>query len=330
MRVAILHNPRPQTPDPDAPDDAYEEYDSAETIAAIGAALRCLGVEPEPLIADRQLPSCLAGQRFDFIFNIAEGEAGCCREAIPAAVSELSGIPYTGSDPLTLAVTLDKWIARRIVSPDVPVPRGVLVDLKAGEPDLEQLRYPLIVKPNGEGSSKGIWRESLCADQASAAARCHWLSERYGCPALVEEFLSGAEVTVGVTGNGCDSAVPALMEIAPASGADGPFLYSVEVKRDWRRRVQYRVPPRLSPAQLETIRDYALSAYRLLGCRDVARIDFRLDTAGQPFFLECNPLPGLNPDSSDLAIMSRGILPYERLVQGILLDAVKRVGVSIA
>jgi D-alanine-D-alanine ligase len=332
MRVAILYNPRPD--DSGARDDAFEEYDEPETIVAITKALAEMGVEPTPVTADAEFPWRLKQGGFDFVFNIAEGAGRRCREAVPAAICEFLGLPVTGSDALTLAATLDKAVARRIVSPDVPVARGVLVEGPSDERTLADLIYPVVVKPNDEGSSKGIQRESLCADIIAAAARSRWLRDRYACPVLVEEFLPGLEVTAGVRGNGSDATLIGLMEIAPAEDRGEPFLYSLETKRDFRRQVRYHVPPRLQAAHLEEIRSHALNAYRLLGCRDFARIDFRLDAAGRPRFLECNPLPGLHPESSDIVILSRKSRPererpYQGLVQGILRDAAQRHGVRV-
>jgi D-alanine-D-alanine ligase len=327
VKIAVLHNPRPADKDIALPDDAFEEYDSNETIEAICDALAALG-KPEPVVADRRLPWRLAEGGFDFAFNIAEGEGRRCREAVAASVCELLGLPFTGSDALTLAAAQDKAIARRILSPDIPVARAILVE---GDPDeslLAGLTYPVIAKPNDEGSSKGIGRGSVCPSMAAAAERCRWLRSRYGCPTLVEEFLPGVEVTVGVRGNGAARHILGLMEIA-ASEPGELFVYGVEAKRDWRRRVRYHVPPRLPAAVLDAIADYALEAYCLLGCRDIARIDFRLDAAGRPVFLECNPLPGLNPRDSDIIIMSRDACRYEDLVRGILLDAGQRVGLFI-
>lgn len=329
MKVALLHNPRPERVPPGLPDDAFEEYDPPETIRAIAAALSGLAVAVEPVVADARLPWTLTQGAFDFVFNAAEGAGGRCREAVPAAVCELLAIPSTGPDALTLALCLDKAMARRAVWPDVPVASGVLVD---GEPDasaLEALAYPAIVKPNDEGSSKGI-RDGQClvSDAAAAAARCLALARRYGRPALVEEFLPGPEVTVGVAGSGREARVLGMMEIGPQDGS-GPFVYTVEAKRDFRRRVRYHVPPRLPEAIRETLACRALAAYRLLGCRDIARLDFRCDASGQPRFLECNPLPGLDPERADIVILSRGVLPYERLVQGILADAARRTGVAL-
>ncbi len=325
MKIALLYNGRPSEVPSSSPDDAFEEYDSPETIASISAALCQLGVEVEPVLADRQLPWRLADGAYDFVFNIAEGEGRRYREAAPVAVCELLKIPFTGSDALTLAMTLDKWVARRVVSPDVPVVRAALVEGTIDQVELSQLHYPVIVKPNDEGSSKGIRENSIATDMEAAIERCHRLRDSYCCPVLVEEFLSGMEVTVGIVGNWPNARVLGLMEIAPV-GSNDSFVYSVEVKREFRTRVTYHNPPRIDAQTTELLRDLALRAFRLLGCRDVARMDFRLNGLGQPYFLECNPLPGLNPESGDIVILSRDTLSYEKLVQGILLDAFARVG----
>ena len=329
MKVALLHNVRPPETAAALPDDAFEEYDSPATIAALVAALQPLGIDVEPVVADARLPWRLSDGGFDFAFNYAEGSGRRCREAVPAAVCELLGIPFTGSDALTLAVTLDKSIAKRIVSPDVPVARGVLLDTAADEDGLGDLRYPAIVKPNDEGSSKGIREDPVCGDATAAARRARWLRERYGCPVLVEEFLTGAEVTVAIAGNHPDVRVLGTMEIAPIADANGPFVYSIEVKRDWTRHVEYHVPPRLSAAAEHSVREYAVMAHRLLGCRDLARLDFRFDADGVPRFLECNPIPGLGPITSDIVMMTKHRLPYEDLIQDVLRDAMRRVGIPL-
>jgi D-alanine-D-alanine ligase len=328
MKVALLHNARPSAATAGQVTDAFEEYDSPETIAAIVGALRGLRVTVETVEADRDLPWRLQAGGFDFVFNIAEGRGRRCREGIPAAVCELLGLPFTGSDMLTLAVTLDKAAARRLVSPEVPVARAVLVNDAQIETDLSSLTYPVIVKPNDEGSSKGIRDHSVAPDPAAAGQRARWLQEKYHCPVLVEEFLAGPEVTVGIAGNGAATRILGAMEIAPVT-AERDWVYSLDVKRDWRRRVRYHLPPRLDATTLAAVEDHALTAYRLLGCRDLARMDFRLDAAGAPHFLECNPLPGLNPESGDIAILAQPKLTYERLVQGVLLDAAGRFNVQV-
>jgi D-alanine-D-alanine ligase len=335
MKVALLFNEKPAHAEADLPDDTYEEYDEPATVCHIAAALRRLDVTVEPVPADRRLPSRLEEGRFDFAFNIAEGpialpdRARRCREALPAAVCELLGVPFTGSDVLTLALTLDKALARRVVSPEVPVAPGVLLEDEPWDDLFSGLRFPAIVKPNDEGSSKGIHADSLAVDSAAASAVARRLRESYRCPLLVEEFLPGAEVTVALAGNPPNVRLLGMMEIAPASDG-GPFVYSLEVKRDFRRRVAYHIPPRLDAPLIATIESYAREAYRLLGCRDIARMDFRLNASGQPCFMECNPLPGLNPETSDIVILTGGAIPYDRLVQGILLDALRRTGVRVS
>jgi len=279
-------------------------------------------------VADRGLPGALETGGFAFAFNIAEGKGGRNREAVAAAVCELFGVPHTGSDAMTLAVTLDKWTARRVVSPEVPVAPAVLVSSEADEYKLKALRYPAIVKPNAEGSSKGIRGDAVVDSAGEAWERAHIIRMKYGGAALVEEFLPGTEITVGVLGNGSDARVLGVMEIAPNVPGDR-FVYSLEVKRDFLRRVQYYNPPRLSDDGLRKVKRLALLAYETLGCRDVARLDFRLDAAGEPFFLECNPLPGLNPYSGDIAILSRGVIRYEELVQQIFLNGLQRTGLRL-
>ncbi|MBK5292709.1 MAG: D-alanine--D-alanine ligase [Acidobacteriia bacterium] len=329
MRVALLFNARPmQTPD-SLPEDWYEEYDKPETIAAVAFALEGIGARVTPLPFDRCLPRKLDEGSYDFVFNIAEGHGRRCREAVPAAICELLGIPYTGSDPLTLALTLDKWLARRAVSPEVPVARAAKIESDADVPALETILYPAIVKPNDEGSSKGIRSDSVVSDAGEAADLCRRLRESYGCPVLVEEFLPGTEVTVGMAGNGKSTRLLGMMEVAPADENE-QFVYSVEVKRDWRNRVRYYVPPRIDQGARKEVERLAMTAYVLLGCRDIARIDFRFDGNGRPRFLECNPLPGLDPDNSDIVLLSKRDIAYDHLVQGILLAAAGRNGVSLS
>jgi D-alanine-D-alanine ligase len=326
-RIALLHNPRPCAVSNGQPDDMFEEFDSEETIGSIRDALRELVAEVILLPADRSLPQRLAEGGFQFAFNFAEGTGRRCREAIPAAVCELLGVPYSGSDLLTLGLTLDKAMARRVVGSELRLPRAVLVQREADFSELGGLSYPVIVKPNDEGSSKGIRDNPIADDAFAARRRCEWLRAQYGCPSIVEEFVDGAEVTVGILGNTPYERVVGVMEIEPLE-ADPRFVYSLEVKRDWRRRVKYHVPPRLGGAALADIEALAIRAFRLLGCRDVARMDFRLDGSGRLFFLECNALPGLNSEDSDMVMLSRNTLSHRKLVQEIFLEAVRRCAVA--
>jgi D-alanine-D-alanine ligase len=322
-KVALLNNLRPSQIPPGLPDDCFEEFDSCDTLASIRSALLEVVAEVVPVSADPSLPQRLSEGGFHFVFNIAEGTGRRCREAVPAAVCELLRIPFSASDPLTLGLTLDKALARRVVGSEIRVPDAVLVQRESDFDALDRLRYPVIVKPNDEGSSKGIRDNPIADAPASARSRCEHLLRRYGCPPLVEEYIEGIEVTVGILGNTPRERVLGVMEIAPVH-PDPHFVYSLEVKRDWRRCVSYHVPPRLEAGMVAMIEATAIRAFRLLGCRDFARIDFRLDRSGTLFFLECNALPGLDPANSDLVFLSGHILTYRQLVQAILLEAALR------
>lgn len=325
LRIALLFNGRPTAVA--TPDDRYEEYDTPETIAAVTEALESFG-DVERVEAGRDLARRLDDGQFDFAFNIAEGRGHRCREAHAAAVCEMLDLPFTHSDPLTLSLALDKMMARRVVSPDVPVAPAVLVNAVDDVHQLSSFPYPAVVKPNDEGSSKGVRDGCVAVDASHARVLLEYLRESYGCPVLVEQYLPGAELTVGITGNSGNTRILGVMEIAPAD-PNGHFLYSVEAKRAFRDRVRYFIPPRLPEEIIREVEEKALTAYRLLGCRDIARLDFRLDAKGQPHFLECNPLPGLNPETSDIGILSRPAMSYAQLVRGVLIDAAERCGVNL-
>lgn len=313
------------------PDDFQEEFDSPVTIDAIAAALRGLGHEVERLGDGRPLLARLLHDPPDFVFNIAEGQGiGRCREARVPAVLEMLGIPYTGSDPLTLTATLDKDCAKRIVqTAGVAVPRGFVIesdeDMNELVSDLDSrsyLPYTVIVKPAWEGSSKGIHNKCVVDSPAELLAAVESLRKAHHQPVLVEEYLCGDELTVGIVGNRPPRVV-GVLRVLPRQ-PDERFVYSLEVKRDYLQLVRYECPPRLPPARLRAVEEAALGVFRTLGCRDVARIDFRLHN-GKPYFLEVNPLPGLNPESSDLVILARlAGWSYEQLIEAILQAAISR------
>jgi D-alanine-D-alanine ligase len=328
MRIGITYDLKVDLSDrPDLPDDFQEEFDSPATVAAIAQVLRGLGHQVEQLGDGRELLERLLADPPDFVFNFAEGQGiGRCREARVPAVLEMLGIPYTGSDPLTLAATLDKDCAKRLAaSAGVAVPKGLIVSRDDQSALAERSRFndfPVIVKPAWEGSSKGIRNKCLVDDPRELASVVNSLLEDYGQPVLVEEYIRGDELTVGVIGNSPPRVV-GIMRVMPNGPADR-FVYSLEVKRDWQRQVRYECPARLAAADTKAVESAALRAYRALGCRDLSRLDFRLRD-GVPYFLEVNPLPGLNPDYSDLVILARGVgWTYERLIETVLQEAIAR------
>jgi len=320
-----------------ADSDLLAEYDSEETVEGIASALRAAGHEPVKLGGGRKfLAQGLAAsgppRTIDLLFNIAEGWGSRSREAHVPAVCEMLNIPYTHSDPLTLALALDKSLAKRVAaSLGVPVPADICVQ-RLADLDAQPLPpFPLIAKPACEGSSMGIRRHSRCANRDELQAHVAALLAQYAGPVMVEQFLTGVEATVGIMGTGAGARVLGIMEIAPCHTATDQFIYSLEVKRDYLREVGYHVPPRLPAALIDAIAQTALGAYRAIGCRDVGRVDVRLDAQGVPRFLELNPLPGLNPVSSDLPILAGRLgISFETLIAGIVEEAIARPMVRTA
>ncbi|MBI3411826.1 MAG: D-alanine--D-alanine ligase [Planctomycetes bacterium] len=330
MKIGITYDLKSAGPaDPSIPDDLQEEFDSPHTIDAIAAVLRGLGHEVVLLGDGREFLEKTLCDLPDLVFNIAEGlGTSRSREARVPAVLEMLGIPYTGSDPLTMAVTLDKDCAKRLVAAaGVTVPRSWSVppndSARNNMSDHSRIRLPVVVKPAWEGSSKGIRNRCLVKSWDELPEVVDSLRRDHQQTILIEEFIPGDELTVGIHGND-PPRILGVMRIAPTFPV-GEFLYSLEIKRDFRRLVKYECPPPLPQETLKKVEAAALTAYRVLGCRDIARVDFRLDREGNPFFLEVNPLPGLNPDDSDLVIMA-GLLgwSYAQLIETIVTATMTR------
>ena len=308
------------------PIDLLEEFDSEETIDAIREVLESEGHEVIKLGGDTGLIDRLRQASVDIVFNIAEGLQGRNREAHIPALLEFLNIPYTGSDPLTLSLTLDKAMAKRIVmSQNVPTPRFKKVE-RMEDLDGLDLRYPLFVKLCHEGSSKGVRLDSKISDPQSLGEKTRGLLKNYGPPLLVEEFVKGPEFTVGILGNK-NPFVLGVMQIEVKGSPPEESIYSLEIKREWKEKVQYHCPPPIDQNLLKRVEEVALRSYRALECRDVSRVDIRVGEDNTPYFLEINPLPGLSPIYGDLVIMARGMgWDYGRLVKTIFYHALKRYG----
>lgn len=340
MRIGIAFTLKPDGPLPaGAPDDLHEEYDSPVTVRAVGDVLRGLGHEVRELGDGKPLLEALLRDPPDFVFNFAEGTGvSRSREARVPAVCELLGVPYSGSDPLALAVALEKDLTRRLVADaGVLVPKGVTLRPPSAPYDGDfaefpailaaaELALPVIAKPVFEGSSKGIRNRCLVERAEDLGPTVADLWTGYGQTVLVEEFVEGDEVTVGIVGNDPPQPI-GTMHMVPKLAAE-KFVYSLEVKRDWDRHVEYVCPPRLPVEVVRAVEEAALTAFDALGCRDVARVDFRVRD-GAPLFLEINPLPGLNPEASDLCYLAYRVgLTYPELIRMIFEAAVARAGVG--
>ena len=327
--------------------DLYAEWDSPETIDAVAAALAAYG-EVIRFEASPDFPERLRATKPDLVFNIAEGLYGVNRESHVPAICEFFGVPYSGSDPFTLSLCLDKARTKEILSHHrVPTAPFVMVD---SHEDLHRLLggasplappsdiLPLFVKPVHEGSSKGITERNLVRSADELEAQVHFLLATYEQPVLVEEFLPGTEFTCGILGNGSTARVLPIVGMNFGALPTGAVpIYGFEAKWVWDRPENpleiFECPARVSDALRTAIEKVALRAYRVLGCRDWSRVDVRLDADGVPNVVEVNPLPGILPDAADNSCLPKAArvagLSYDELIQSCLLHAAERNHVAL-
>jgi D-alanine-D-alanine ligase len=323
-----------------APDDEFAEWDSVETLDAVGRALARHG-EVVRLEARDDFPDRLRAERPDIVFNIAEGLRGPNREAHVPAICEFYGVPYSGSDPFTLALCLDKARTKEILRANgVPTADWAVVRWAS---DVERIvgrgwSFPLFAKPVHEGSSKGITERNLAADADALGAIVLELLERYAQPVLVETFLPGAEFTCGVLGNGASARVLPIVAMNFDALPSGALpIYGFEAKWLWDRPENpldiFSCPAKVSDELRAEIEDVVLRAYAVLGCRDWSRIDVRLDAAGRANIVEVNPLPGILPDPADNSCLPKAAraagIDYDALIGACLQAAAARQGVRL-
>ncbi len=302
------------------------EFDSIETIDAIDAVLKRRGYKTERIGNLFSLITQLqSGKRWDLVFNITEGMYGRGREAQVPALLDAFQIPYVFSDTTILALTLDKALTKRVVR-DGGVATASFQELAVGcqliKPDswkliADSLSFPLFVKPNCEGTGKGIHAKSLVHNEQELQTAIADIHQRFAQPALVETYLSGREFTVGITGTGNDASVVGVMEIMLNDKADAAG-YTYDNKQEYEERVSYHLR---SDAEAKRAGEVALAAWKVLGCRDGGRVDIRSNDNGTPHFLEVNPLAGLHPVLGDLVILAKMAgLSYDDLL-GRMIDS---------
>jgi len=319
--------------------DEFAEWDAPATIAAVESALSQLG-KVVRLEATEDFPERLRQTRPDIVFNIAEGFRGVNREAHVPAICEFFGVPYSGSDPFSLTLCLDKARTKETLTfHGIPTPRFAVVEnLRDIESLTADLQLPLFVKPLHEGSSKGITDSNLCWDRNHLARQTKFLLENYRQPVLVEQYLPGKEFTCAVLGNGDEATVLPIVGMNFESLPKGALpIYSFDAKFVWDRPEKpleiFQCPARITKELQASIERVTLEAFRVLGCRDWARIDVRLDAAGNPNVLEVNPLPGILPDPADNSCLPKAAraagIGYDELIQSCLKLAATRQGVDL-
>lgn len=329
MHIGITYDLRQEYLSAGYSEEQTAEFDRPDTIEAIAGALHALGHQSERIGHGKQLAARLAaGERWDLVFNIAEGLHGYSREAQVPALLEAFDVPYTFSDPLVCALTLHKAMAKRIVR-DSGLKTAPFAVIES-EADVEELNmgFPLFAKPLAEGTGKGVDSASLVSSREQLRVVCWRLLARFSQPVLVETYLPGREFTVAILGTGQDAAVLGTVEITLRDGAQS-LTYCYYNKEYSEELMRYRlVEDEPVRSELEAL---ALGAWRCLGCRDAGRVDIRLDARGVPQFLEVNPLAGLHPEHSDLPIIAtlKG-LGYTQLIRRILESALRRCRVLTA
>jgi len=299
------------------------EFDRLDTIEAIEGTLRVLGFKTDRIGHVKALANRLvAGDRWDLVFNIAEGVRGFGREAQVPALLDAYGIPYTFSDVLVLSLTLHKGMTKRIIRDmGIPTPDFRIVETEEDARSVD-IPFPLFAKPVAEGTGKGVDASSRIESRRELWPVCRSLLERFKQPVLLELFMPGREFTVGITGTGEASEAIGAIEVVLKKGAE-EAAYSYHNKKQFEEFVEYK-PAKDDVAEKAV--EVALAAWRGLGCRDGGRIDLRADNRGVPSFLEVNPLAGLNPDISDLPILCRlNGISYRELISRIMDSALKRI-----
>lgn len=314
-------------PEDGLPQDSLAELDGEGTIETAESALRSGGHEVVRIGHVRHLLGRLPDLGVDIVFNICEGIGNRNRESEVPVVLDIFKVPYVGSDGLALGLTLDKVMAKKVFNADgVPTPKYFIANGSFHDRDYDGMRFPLIVKPRHEGSSKGISEKSIVADKKSLKKQIEKTVATYRQAALVEEFIAGKEFTVLVIGNDPPEAL-APVQIQILGKLDvGDLVYTS--RRLMTDEVEYVCPARISKALDRKLRDIAVRAYQSVDCRDFGRVDFRVDKKGRPYVLEINPLPSLSTEDVFPLIATAEGMTYDELILRILDIAVQRHGLK--
>ncbi len=303
------------------------EFDSDETIDAIELALLKYGFSVERIGNVKSLTSSLAaGKRWDIVFNLCEGVKGIGREAQVPALLEAYDIPFVFSGSDVMVLTMNKALAKLVVSSrGIPTAPFAVVESMQDASQID-LPFPVFVKPLAEGTGKGISNKSMVHDMKAMQQICGEIIHRFSQPALVESYLPGRDLTVGILGTGANAKTIAVMETYYLEGAE-PGSQSFYNKENWRKVLNYKV---ITDATATAAADVALRCWRVLGCADGGRVDLRCDTNGVPNFLEVNTIAGLHPTHSDLPMLSNMVgISHAQLIHRIMDHALQRNALSL-
>ena len=310
------------------PQDVHAEFDFEATIDNIADALRAGGNEVVKIGNVTHLLEKIDNLCVDIVFNLSEGLGGRNRESQVPIILEMKGIPYVGSDGLTLALTLDKIMAKKIMcSESIPTPNSAEVSSLANlNGQLNHLQFPLIVKPRHEGSSMGITQDSKVDNTDKLKKRIDFIVNTYDQAALIEEFIIGREFTVGLIGNDSIQVLPPVQIKIDGKLDLGEQFYTFgHITSD---SLEYICPAQISKELNQEICELALKTYRALECKDFGRVDIRVDKKGKPFVLEVNPLPSLAADDIFMIVAKELNISFPEIINMILGAALKRYNMN--
>jgi D-alanine-D-alanine ligase len=305
------------------PLDANAEFDSLSTIDIIAGAIAANGFKVKKIGNAANLLEKIDHLGVDIVFNISEGLSGRNRESQVPILLEMAGVPFVGADALTLGLTLDKVMAKKIfIAEKIPTPNFFEVSSTSTLVDQDHCEFPLIVKPRFEGSSKGLSESSRVENIDELKKQVEFIVKTYKQPALVEEFISGQEFTVAIVGNESPEVMPVVqIKIDGKLKLNDKFYTFARITSD---RLEYICPAKISSDLKKKLDDLALKVYRSVECRDFGRVDFRVDNNGNPYVLEINPLPSLSTEDVFMLIAKNIGITYEQMVGKILNSAMVR------
>ncbi len=309
------------------PPDANAEFDHPSTIGVIANAIKSQGFKVKKIGNAANLLEKMNSLEVDIVFNISEGISGRNRESQVPILLEMAGIPFVGADAMTLSLTLDKIMAKKIfIADNIPTPKFLEIKNTDSLTDTDHLKFPLIVKPRFEGSSKGLSENSRVENAEELRKQAEYIINTYKQPALIEEFISGQEFTVAVVGNDPPEVLPIVqIKIDGKLKLNDKFYTFARITSN---RLEYTCPARIDAGLNKKISELALKTYNAVECRDFGRVDFRVDNDGNPYVLEINPLPSLSTEDVFPLVAKQVGFTYEQIIGRILNSALKRYNLN--
>ena len=309
------------------PPDANAEFDHPSKINVIAKAIEACGFKVKKIGNAANLLEKIDNLGVDIVFNISEGISGRNRESQVPILLEMAAIPFVGADALTLGLTLDKVMAKKIfIAEKIPTPKFFEVKTRDELVDADHCKFPLIVKPRFEGSSKGLSENSRVENKEELKKQVEYIINAYKQPALIEEFISGQEFTVAIVGNEPPEAMPIVqIKIDGRLRLNDKFYTFARITSD---RLEYICPARITQDLKKKLNELALKTYRTVECRDFGRVDFRVDNEGNPYVLEINPLPSLSTEDVFKLVANNIGISYEEMIGKILNSALKRCNLN--